>query len=253
MEWMDKIEFLDQQIVLLLNGSNNPYFDQFMWLVTNPIFGIPFYILFIYLIFKNYNFISAYVIIWIIGFTVGLGDLLAHELIKETIQRFRPSHHLEISKHLNFVNEYKGGRFGFVSNHATNMSIVGIMVFLFLKKYYHKCWIYLLIFVVLISYSRIYLGVHYLSDIIGGWILGALLSFTFYKLYCYLRRVFNKHILKNINIKLFRGYGFIGGICQGLANWTVIKSNTWRIIFLFFLPVSLGFYMYLWLGLKKKY
>ena len=42
MEWMDKIELLDQQIVLLLNGSNNPFFDQLMWLVTNLIFGISF-------------------------------------------------------------------------------------------------------------------------------------------------------------------------------------------------------------------
>ena len=59
MEWMDKIELLDQQIILLLNGSNNPFFDQLMWLVTNPIFGIPFYLLFIYLIFKIYNYKEA--------------------------------------------------------------------------------------------------------------------------------------------------------------------------------------------------
>ena len=95
-----------------------------MWFVTNPIFGIPFYLLFIYLIFKIYSFKQAIRVIAVIGITVGLGDLIAHDLIKETIQRFRPSHHLEVSKHLNFVNEYKGGMFGFVSNHATNMSIV---------------------------------------------------------------------------------------------------------------------------------
>tara|TARA_B110000305_G_C19341844_1_gene589577 strand:- start:53 stop:616 length:564 start_codon:yes stop_codon:yes gene_type:complete len=186
---MDKIELLDHQIILLLNGSNNPYFDQLMWLVTNPIFGIPFYILFIYLIFKIYSLKKALRVIAIIGITVGLGDLIAHDLIKETIQRFRPSHHLEVSKHLNFVNGYKGGMFGFVSNHATNMSIVGIMVFNMIKNSYPKSWIYLLIFVVLISYSRIYLGVHYLSDIIGGWTLGFILSFISSK-------YINKFILK---------------------------------------------------------
>mgnify|MGYP001160815364 FL=1 len=189
MEWMDKIELLDQQIVLLLNGSNNPLFDQLMWLVTNPIFGIPFYLLFIYLIFKIYSYKKAVRVIAVIGITVGLGDLIAHDLIKETIQRFRPSHHLEVSKHLNFVNDYKGGMFGFVSNHATNMSIVGIMIFNVIKNSYPKSWIYLLIFVVLISYSRIYLGVHYLSDIIGGWTLGFILSFTGSK-------YINKFILK---------------------------------------------------------
>jgi len=186
---MDKIELLDQQIILLLNGSNNPFFDQLMWLVTNPIFGIPFYLLFIHLIFKIYNYKEAVRIIAVIGITVGLGDLIAHDLIKETIQRFRPSHHLEVSKHLNFVNEYKGGMFGFVSNHATNMSIVGIMIFNVIKNSYPKSWIYLLTFVVLISYSRIYLGVHYLSDIIGGWTLGFILSFIGSK-------YINKFILK---------------------------------------------------------
>ena len=59
MEWIDKIEILDQQIVLFLNGSNNPFFNQLMWLVTNPIFGIPFYLLFIYLIFKIYSYKKA--------------------------------------------------------------------------------------------------------------------------------------------------------------------------------------------------
>jgi len=96
---------------------------------------------------------------------------------------------LEISSQLNFVNNYKGGQFGFVSNHATNMSIVGIMVFLILKKHYPKSWIFLLILLLIISYSRIYLGVHYLSDIIGGWILGSLLSLIGYN-------AINKMILK---------------------------------------------------------
>ena len=72
--------------------------------------------------------------------------------------------------------------FGFVSNHATNMSIVGVMVFLCLKKYYPKSWIYLSVLVLTISFSRIYLGVHYLSDIIGGWILGIILSLSNYQL-----------------------------------------------------------------------
>ena len=77
---------------------------------------------------------------------------------------------------------YIGGKFGFVSNHATNMTIVGVLVYLFLKKHYPKSWIYLSILVLIISYSRIYLGVHYLSDIIGGWILGIILSISIFQL-----------------------------------------------------------------------
>ena len=182
MRFINYLETMDQKIILLLNGNNYAFLDQLMWTVSQPVFGLPFYILFIYLFFKKYHFKDALKITILIGITVGIGDLVAHELIKETVQRYRPSHHIELSKQLKFVHNYRGGMFGFVSNHATNMSIVGVMVFLFLKKYYPKSWIYLSILVLTISFSRIYLGVHYLSDIIGGWILGIILSFSNYQL-----------------------------------------------------------------------
>ena len=187
MSLINYLETIDQKIILLLNGNNILFLDKTMWMVTQPVFGLPFYILFIYLIFKKYNFKNALKIILVIGFAVGLGDFIAHELIKETVQRYRPSHHIQIANQLNYFlmsngTFYIGGKFGFVSNHATNMSIVGVLVYLFLKKHYPKSWIYLSILVLIISYSRIYLGVHYLSDIIGGWMLGIILSISIFQL-----------------------------------------------------------------------
>ena len=187
MSLINYLETIDQKIILLLNGNNILFLDKIMWMVTQPVFGLPFYILFIYLIFKKYNFKNALKIILVIGFAVGLGDFIAHELIKETVQRYRPSHHIQISNQLNYFlmsngTFYIGGKFGFVSNHATNMSNVGVLVYLFLKKHYPKSWIYLSILVLIISYSRIYLGVHYLSDIIGGWMLGIILSISIFQL-----------------------------------------------------------------------
>ena len=181
MRFINYLETMDHKIILLLNGNNYAFLDQLMWTVSQPVFGLPFYILFIYLFFKNITSRTLSKLQSLIGITVGIGDLVAHELIKETVQRYRPSHHLELSKQLKFVHNYRGGMFGFVSNHATNMSIVGVMVFMF-KKYYPKSWIYLSVLVLTISFSRIYLGVHYLSDIIGGWILGIILSFSNYQL-----------------------------------------------------------------------
>lgn len=187
MSLINYLETIDQKIILLLNGNNILFLDKIMWMVTQPVFGLPFYILFIYLFFKKYNFKNALKIILVIGFAVGLGDFIAHELIKETVQRYRPSHHIQIANQLNYFlmsngTFYIGGKFGFVSNHATNMTIVGVLVYLFLKKHYPKSWIYLSILVLIISYSRIYLGVHYLSDIIGGWMLGIILSISIFQL-----------------------------------------------------------------------
>ena len=102
MSLINYLETIDQKIILLLNGNNILFLDKIMWMLTQPVFGLPFYILFIYLFFKKYNFKNALKIILVIGFAVGLGDFIAHELIKETVQRYRPSHHIQISNQLNY-------------------------------------------------------------------------------------------------------------------------------------------------------
>ena len=56
MSWINKLEYLDQQLIIFLNGNNTIFLDYLMWFISKPIFGLPFYILFIYLFFKNYNF-----------------------------------------------------------------------------------------------------------------------------------------------------------------------------------------------------
>ena len=182
MDWIANIESWDRFLVLYINGMNHPFLDQVMWFVSKPLFGFPFYILFIYLIYKKHSFKETFYIVLILAIIVGLADFTAHELFKENFQRFRPSHHFDLKDRLHLhVHEdgslYRGGKFGFISNHATNMSALCCAVFLVLKYHYKKLWIFLLMFLGLISYSRIYLGVHYFTDIIVGWLIGFILAF----------------------------------------------------------------------------
>jgi undecaprenyl-diphosphatase len=181
MNWIANIENWDHKLIILVNNFNNPILDQMMWAVSSPLFGIPFYIIFIFFISRNYNLKHTVAIVVMLAAVIGVGDFVAHELFKETIQRFRPSHNLEINYKLHFhLNDdgsfYTGGQYGFVSNHATNMAALCWGVFLVLKKRYKSFWVYLLLFVLLISFSRMYLGVHYLTDLIGGWIIGIILA-----------------------------------------------------------------------------
>jgi undecaprenyl-diphosphatase len=183
MDWIASIESWDRYLVLFINGTNHPFLDQIMWLVSDPLFGVPFYLLFIYFIFKKHTSKETFLIVLMLAIIVGLADFTAHEIFKENFQRFRPSHHFDLKDHLHLHAHkdgsfYRGGKFGFISNHATNMSALCCGVFLVLKSHYKILWIYLLIFLVLISYSRIYLGVHYLTDIIVGWLVGFVLAFT---------------------------------------------------------------------------
>lgn len=84
--------------------------------------------------------------------------------------RYRPSHNFDLQGLVHLVNGYSGGLFGFVSSHAANSFGIAIFTALFLKNKWY--WIFILLWAVLVSYSRIYLGVHYPADIIGGMVLG---------------------------------------------------------------------------------
>ena len=84
-------------------------------------------------------------IVIVTAIAVGITDYTAQNLIKENIQRFRPSHHLMLKEQLNFVFDYRGGQFGFVSNHAANMASVAFLIFLHVRDKYKHLWLLFLV------------------------------------------------------------------------------------------------------------
>ena len=103
---------------------------------------------------------------------VAVLDQISSSLIKPLVARLRPSHTPLVANMLHYVNDYHGGKFGFVSGHATNT--VGIAVFLGLIYHSRLIRWSLFFFALFMCYSRIYLGVHYPGDIICGALMGAL-------------------------------------------------------------------------------
>jgi undecaprenyl-diphosphatase len=119
--------------------------------------------------------------------TIVIADAVSVYLIKETIQRYRPSHHALLTEHLHFYrlgaqDYYKGGQYGFVSSHATNFFVIATWFCLVFRKTYPKAVYTVYFLAALVCFSRIYLGVHYLSDIIGGALLGSLIAWGMFKL-----------------------------------------------------------------------
>ena len=182
MGFIEKIEQIDRQLLFAINGSNSPLFDTIMWWVSKPAFGIPFYLLFIFLLYKSFGWKNTILLVLFTGSAVGLADLSAKYLFKEMFERFRPSQNLEIKEQLHYVNNYHGGMYGFVSSHAANMFSIAMLIGLWLKKKIRYSLHFLLIWASLIGYSRIYLGVHYPSDVLCGALLGIFISFLIYKI-----------------------------------------------------------------------
>ena len=139
-DFVSIIESFDQRILLFINSLNNPFLDEIMWTVSSTGFGIPFYILFIVLLIKTYNTKQVGWLIIVLLLVVSLCDLSAKYCFKEVFERYRPSHNLLLKDKLHLINNYSGGRYGFVSSHASNMAGISTMIYLLLKHSFKKLW-----------------------------------------------------------------------------------------------------------------
>lgn len=78
------------------------------------------------------------------------------------------------------VKEGCGGKYGYFSGHASNSFALAVFYSLILKSRFKKSPFLLICLASMVSFSRIYLGVHYPLDVISGIIFGALVGFIFY-------------------------------------------------------------------------
>lgn len=184
---MESIEAIDRAIVLWVNGLNSSWLDQFMWVVSGKLTWIPLYLLLLFLFARSYGWGKAAIFLIIVVIGVTISDQLSVHLFKDVFERYRPSHHSELTDLLHFYdlgngNFYKGGMYGFVSSHASNFMVVCLFGILTLRNHYRWIVPLLIISYLLVIYSRIYLGVHYLSDVLAGGVLGATIAFLLYKL-----------------------------------------------------------------------
>lgn len=185
------LEEIDRSIVLAINGWNNPFMDELMWWISARITWIPLYLILLYLAYKKLTFNQLFLFLGLIGLTIALTDLSSVHLFKNVFLRYRPSHNLLLTEKLHYYlikpgEYYKGGEYGFISSHAANFFAIITFVYLVLRKTYPKLIFPLLFIGMIIAYSRIYLGVHYLSDVFVGALVGSLIAFLVHRL-LYLR------------------------------------------------------------------
>lgn len=182
-EWLESI---DRAIVLAVNSWHTPFLDEFFWYISARWTWIPLYVFLIYLSWKQFGTRKTLWFVGIVLLTIAVVDLTSVYFFKETFQRYRPSHHALLTNRLHFYRLpngefYKGGMFGFVSSHASNFFAVSMLTGLSLRKNHPKLLAILLVISGIVCFSRLYLGAHYLSDLLAGALWGSLLAWLSYR------------------------------------------------------------------------
>ena len=175
----------DQQLLLRLNGSDSLFWDNLMEGITSTVAWLPVGVVLLYLVVKNNTMREAGLVILFFALTIVVADQFSSSFCKPYFARFRPTQDPLLMYLVDVVDGYRGGRYGFISSHAANA--FGFAMFLTLL--FRNRWLGFTLFLwaTVNAYSRIYLGVHFLTDIIPGIMAGIFFGYIVYKLYAWVR------------------------------------------------------------------
>ncbi|MDR2407686.1 MAG: phosphatase PAP2 family protein [Bacteroidales bacterium] len=184
---LERLLQIDKEVLLLINGWHNSFFDVLIYWMTTIWFWLPVLFVFLWYMWKYYKK-KLGLILAFFALSIVFSDQISG-FIKDKVERLRPSYNTEISHqlHLHVYRDgtvYKGGKYGFVSSHAANsFALALLMIYFFRPIHRHIRWLFLL-WAIIFSYTRIYLGVHYPGDIICGALVGLCCGFFTLWLYC---------------------------------------------------------------------
>ena len=185
--WLSDI---DARLLLIVNGAHSPFFDAVMWCISGRWIWVPFYAVLAYLLFRRMSWKRASICLVTIGLIILAADQACATLIRPEIGRLRPANlNNPLSSFVHVVNGYRGGRYGFPSCHAANTFALAVFMSLVIRHKWFTVMMFSWAFVV--SYSRMYLGVHYFGDLFCGATIGSLFAVLFYYLQNYLFKRLN--------------------------------------------------------------
>lgn len=176
--WQKIIDF-DHWLLILINNNGTLWQDTFWLRITNTLYWIPFFIVILYATFRFFKKketlrMLKYVLL------ILLTTILITNSTKEMVMRLRPLYSADIAPFLRIITKEEG--YSFFSGHTSNS--FAICMFLYLIFHKHTKWAFgLFLWAVLFSFSRLYLGVHFPSDILIGCFVGCIVGYCYFRFY----------------------------------------------------------------------
>lgn len=161
---------LDHSLTLAINGSDSIFWDNVMYTVTNTFSWTIVIAFLLYIIFKNNSPKEAFVVIITIALMIALADRLCSGLVKPGVGRWRPTQDPELMYMVDVVRGYRGGSFGFFSGHSCNTFCMAMFLSLLFRSGKVACALFF--WAATTTFTRLYLGVHYLGDVTVGFFIG---------------------------------------------------------------------------------
>ena len=174
----------DQQLFLFLNGMHSPVFDFIMYWLSEKLIWVPLYAWMLFYMWREHRS-RLWLVIIFIALLVTFTDQVSVQVFKNIFHRLRPCHNPELEGLVRILNGHCGGKYGFISSHACNMAGIALFSGLMLRKRFKWLLPSLIVWSILIGYSRIYLGVHYPADVVVGFFVGGIIGFLVYSFFNY--------------------------------------------------------------------
>ena len=182
---LEYLNDIDADALLAVNGFHDAFQDAFWWMVTAKWSSILLVLALLWILLRQ-NRRHALFVLAMLVLAVLFADQVSSGLIKHLVERLRPTHDPSLENAVHVINGYRGGLYGFVSSHAAN-SFAAATFLSFIMR--HKLVTFsLFTWALLQCYSRVYLGVHYPGDILGGIVVGVLAGWLVWRLYCWIKR-----------------------------------------------------------------
>ena len=182
---LEYLNDIDTDALLAVNGLHDMFQDAFWWMVSAK-WSSALLLLALVWILLHQNRRHALLMLVMLAFTVLVADQVSSGLIKHLVERLRPTHDPSLDNMVHVINGYRGGMYGFVSSHAANSFAVATLLALVMR--HRVVTLSMFTWALLQCYSRVYLGVHYPGDILGGIIVGVLAGWLVWQLMRWIER-----------------------------------------------------------------